>query len=57
MKKKGARDIPDFSVIRKKVPQSPHAPEPERKSLHDSQTPARNVKPPATSAKSGRRGQ
>lgn len=54
MKRKGARDIPDFSVLKRK---DKHAPEPERESKHASQTAARNVKPQATSAKSGRRGQ
>jgi hypothetical protein len=59
MKRKGARDIPDFSALRKnlkpaagvtrKEPDAPHSP--------PSQTAARNVKPAATSAKSGRRGQ
>ena len=57
MKRKGARDIPDFSVTRKQAPQDPHAPEAQRKSQHASQTSAKNIKPPATSAKSGRRGQ
>jgi hypothetical protein len=59
MKRKGARDIPDFSALRKnakplvgpdrKKEDAPHTP--------PSQTAARNVKPAATSAKSGRRGQ
>ncbi|MGQ0647041.1 MAG: hypothetical protein ACT4P7_05690 [Gemmatimonadaceae bacterium] len=53
MKRKSTRDIPDFSALRKKTPMTPEA---ERKSTHASQTAARNVKPPATSAKSGRRG-
>jgi hypothetical protein len=54
MKRKGARDIPDLAAARRNTPSLP---ETERKSKHASQTAARNVKPPATSAKSGRRGQ
>lgn len=55
MKKKGARNIPDFS----RKPHVPHAPSPEQKvEPHVPPTPrAQIVKPHATSMKSGRRGQ
>ena len=57
MRRKGPRDIPDFS--RKRPPaQSPPAPEQDAKVVvpHRPPPPAQ-VKPQATSAKSGRRGQ
>lgn len=54
MKRKGNRDIPDFS---KKATPKPHAPGPVTKKVA-APPPAqsRNVKPQATSAKSGQRG-
>jgi hypothetical protein len=57
MKKKGNRDIPDFS--RKPHSPSPHTPSAEHKvDAHVPSTPrAQIVKPHATSMKSGRRGQ
>jgi hypothetical protein len=59
MGKKGAKDIPDFS--RKRPPSRNAAPDQQAK--HDGQhrppppAPTQSVKPPATSQKSGRRGQ
>ena len=53
MKRKGHRDIPDFS---KKQPPSPqHAPAAKLK-VAPPPTPQRTAKPQATSAKSGQRG-
>ena len=54
MKKKGARNIPDFS----RKPHGPAAPSAEHKlEAHVPSTPrAQAVKPHATSMKSGRRG-
>ena len=54
MKKTRTRDIPDFSAMRKRPASGPS---PDPKTTHGSQTPERNIKPQATSAKSGRRGQ
>ena len=54
MRRKGERDIPDFSPKHK----GPHGVEPERKmtkATHPVRDPA--PKPQATSSKSGRRGQ
>jgi len=54
MRHKGEREIPDFSAKKKE----PHAVAADRKlskAQHPSRAPA--PKPPATSAKSGRRGQ
>lgn len=55
MKRKGHRDIPDFS---KKATAKPHAPGPLTKKVAAPPPPAQsvNVKPQATSAKSGQRG-
>ncbi len=55
MKKEGPRGIPDFSSKRKSAPVVPDAT--ELKAQPAPQVQARNVKPAATSAKSGRRGQ
>ncbi len=52
MKRKGHRDIPDFS---KKQPATPHAPTAKLK-VAPPVKPQRTVKPQATSAKSGQRG-
>jgi hypothetical protein len=52
MKRKGHRDIPDFS---KKQPTTPHAPAAKLK-VAPPPTPKRTAKPQATSAKSGQRG-
>ena len=58
MKKKGARDIPDFS---KKRPSSPGVGQQQPEKGGAGKAPVRgqtvNVKPQATSAKAGRRGQ
>jgi hypothetical protein len=54
MKKKSPRSIPDFSTKRKTVPP---ADGPEAKPAAPPHAPTRAVKPQATSAKSGRRGQ
>ena len=54
MKKKSPRAIPDFSRKRKAVPAVEN---PEAKPDVPAHTPTRPVKPQATSAKSGRRGQ
>ena len=55
MKKKGARDIPDFTSHRPVAPragQPPAKPAPAR-----APSPQQAVKPQSTNAKSGRRGQ
>ena len=52
MKRKGHREIPDFS---KKQAPSPHAPEVKQKVAPPPRQ-AQTVKPQATSAKSGQRG-
>ncbi len=52
MKRKGHRDIPDFS---KKQPVSQHAPAAKLK-VAPPPRPQRTAKPQATSAKSGQRG-
>jgi hypothetical protein len=55
MRRKGERDIPDFSPKHKAAPHGV-TPEPKlSKAQHPARVPA--VKPYATSAKSGRRGQ
>jgi hypothetical protein len=54
MKKKSPRAIPDFSRKRKAVPAVEN---PEAKPEVPAHAPTRPVKPQATSAKSGRRGQ
>jgi hypothetical protein len=57
MRKKGPRDIPDFS--RKKQPPSHGQPLDQQQkgaAPRKPQTPVVNVKPQATSSKSGRRG-
>lgn len=58
MKRKGARDIPDFSALKKGVKGVPGA---DRKGQSPApasgQAAARTVKPQATSSKSGHRGQ
>ena len=54
MKKKGARDIPDFSSKKSgKIPLSQMLDAKTKPTVH---TPPPNAKPPATSMKSGRRG-
>lgn len=52
MKRKGPRDIPDFS---RKQASTPHAPASKLK-LAPPRKPTQTVKPQATSAKSGQRG-
>jgi hypothetical protein len=52
--KKGPRNIPDFSPKAKPKPGVPADKQAPKKGAP--QTAARNVKPPATSSKSGRRG-
>jgi hypothetical protein len=52
MKRKGHRSIPDFSQKRPTAPLSP-----DTKRTKVPPPPARLIKPHATSAKSGRRGQ
>jgi hypothetical protein len=54
MKKKGPRSIPDFSGKRK--PANPNAATPDPKAQPGPPPPVRNIKPQATSSKSGRRG-
>ena len=56
MKKKGARDIPDFSRHAPPARTANAAPAPAGKPPR-SATPRPTVKPQSTSAKSGRRGQ
>jgi hypothetical protein len=53
MKRKGHRDIPDFS---KKQPTSQHAAPAAKLKVAPPPTPQRTAKPQATSAKSGQRG-
>ena len=59
MKKKSARDIPDFSRQPTRMASGGHgaAPPQQQGSKPARTTPAPAVKPQATSAKSGRRGQ
>ena len=54
MKKKGPRSIPDFSSKRKSTPEMELS---QGKTRPAAMPVERNVKPQATSAKSGRRGQ
>ena len=53
MKRKGARDIPDFSSKKKNLPGSGA---PQRQSTQSPVPRERVIKPQATSSKSGRRG-
>ena len=59
MRRKGERDIPDFSPKHKAAAAAPHgvAPEPKLSKLPHPAARGPAVKPHATSAKSGRRGQ
>ena len=56
MKKKGPRSIPDFSAKRKDKPPVAGVPGPEAVVKPPAPVTTRNIKPPATSSKSGRRG-
>lgn len=55
MKKKGARDVPDFSSHRPVAPRA-GMPQPKPAPVR-APAPQQTVKPQATNAKSGRRGQ
>ncbi|NUQ21087.1 MAG: hypothetical protein HOQ09_09015 [Gemmatimonadaceae bacterium] len=55
MRRKGEREIPDFSPKHKAAPHGVEAERKMSKATHPSRGPA--PKPQATSAKSGRRGQ
>jgi hypothetical protein len=57
MKRKGHSTIPDFSRARPGIPPVPSGQTREQKAAGRPVAPVRAIKPHATSAKSGRRGQ